>query len=78
VNGILCQVGSIGERWLAGLLFSVKFSDHVDQHLTPAMIDFPREPLSHTDIEFLRQSRLDFLPEIEHHNELFHTTWNRR
>lgn len=77
-KGILTSAGSMGERSLAGVLFPVKMAEHIREHLKLELIDWPPEPLSEENIAFLRNNRPGFLAEIEHHNEVFHTTWSRR
>jgi hypothetical protein len=77
-KGILCLVGTVAERSLAGMLVPMKLSPAADAHLTFEMIELPQTPLSEANIQFLRKNRPEFLPEIEQHNQLFHTTWTRR
>jgi hypothetical protein len=77
-KGILCMAGNMGERSLAGLLCPVKISPFIERHLIPPMIGLPSEPPTDADIQFLRENRPDFIPEIARHNELFHTSWDRR
>lgn len=77
-KGILRIAGHIGERSLAGMLFPVTLSEHIRDYLAPELIDMPRQPLSDKDIEFLRENRPEFLAEIDHHKDVFHTTWRRR
>lgn len=77
-KGVLVQVGQMGERSLAGMLFSVAKHDDVASHLTFSMLNLPDGEPSEEDIEFVRDNRPEYMPEIEHHIETFHTTWRTR
>lgn len=76
-NGILVQLDSLCEGSLAGLLAPVSIADGLPDPLVASHIDLPSEPVSEADRDFVLNNRPDFLPEIEHHNEIFHTSWRR-
>ncbi len=76
-NGILVQLDSLCEGSLAGLLAPVSIADGLSDLLVASHIDLPCEPVSDADRDYVLNNRPDFLPEIEHHNEIFHTSWRR-
>lgn len=76
-NGILVQLDSLCEGSLAGFLAPVAISNELPEPLVVAHIDLPREPVSEADRVYVLSNRPDFMPEIEHHNEIFHTSWRR-
>jgi len=75
-SGFLTIAGSLGERSLAGMLFPIMINPIVEDFITYEHIDLPTNPTD-ADIEWVKNNRPDFLYEIEHHNQLFHTHWNR-
>ena len=75
-NGFLILAGRMGERSLAGTLVPIMINPIVAECITYEHIDLPVKP-SDADIERVKNNRPDFLYEIEHHNQLFHTHWNR-
>ena len=77
-KGILGRVGQHGERSLAGVLWPVVIHEDAEQELTLDMIELPEPNPPADKIQWLRDNRPDFMPEIEHHNEVFHTSWTRR
>lgn len=74
---ILKQACRYGERSLAGMLFPVTLSKDVADLISDEMIAWPNDPESPEGREFLIENRPEFTPEIEHHDEVFHTSWNR-
>ncbi|MBE2282287.1 MAG: superinfection exclusion B family protein [Prosthecobacter sp.] len=77
-KGVLCRVGTMGERSLAGLLFPVQLTQEADALVTSSLIEMPDEPISDHELDFLRKNRPEFLAEIDHHNNIYHTSWERR
>jgi len=75
-NRFLILAGRMGERSLAGTLVPIRINPIVAECITYEHIDLPVNP-SDADIERVKNNRPDFLYEIEHHNQLFHTHWNR-
>ncbi|WP_157671915.1 superinfection exclusion B family protein [Desulfuromonas soudanensis] len=75
-KSFLLLAGSVGERSLAGMLIPIKINPLISEHITYQTIDLPAEP-TESDFDWLRDNRPEFLYEIEHHQQLFHTHWNR-
>jgi hypothetical protein len=71
-NGVLALVGKFGERSRAGQLFSVQLNAYVDTHLTADMIELPEGEPTEDQIRRLMESRPDFMPALEYHEDLFH------
>jgi len=70
-NGILQLVGTHGRMSLAGMLFNMKMSDLVREHLTYEIIELPKGQPTQEDIEFLRQNRPEFISSIEREDSIF-------
>jgi len=70
-SGILQLVGSHGRMSLAGMLFSMKISDFIREHLTYEIIELPEGQPTEKDIEFLRNNRPEFMSSIEREDSLF-------
>jgi hypothetical protein len=78
-KGIIVQIGELGERSLAGMLFSVALADDVRNALTLRMLGLPEGEPSAEDITFARENRPEFMAEIDDHIRVFHTTsWRVR
>jgi hypothetical protein len=76
-KGIIQQVGSLGESSLAGMLFSVTIYPPIKEFVTPEILDLPVHEPTEAEIERIKDSRPDFLFEIEEHKRVFHTSWRR-
>ena len=64
-SGILIIVGRHGRMSLAGMLMSMKISDHIDMLVTPELLDLPRNAPTQTEIDFIKSNRPSFMTSIE-------------
>lgn len=79
-KGLLKIVGNIAENSLAGMLIPMEINKEFKDLITSENIDLPiieNDRLTKEQEEFLINNRPDFLPEIEHHERLFHRGWWR-
>jgi len=79
-KGLLKIVGNIAENSLAGMLIPIEINKEFKELITSENIDLPiieNDRLTQEQEEFLINNRPDFLPEIEHHERLFHRGWWR-
>lgn len=80
-KGILCRVGTLLEKSVAGFLSPVQITENIRNLITFELIDIPvsfqGEP-NPIDIEIIQSSRPEFIQDIEEHNNTFHTSWMRR
>lgn len=79
-KGLLKIVGNIAENSLAGMLIPIEINKEFKDLITSENIDLPiieNDRLTKEQEEFLINNRPDFLPEIEHHERLFHRGWWR-
>jgi len=72
-KGFLQSVSSMREKSLAGILSSLIIVPEVKNQLTHQMLNLPEGDPSESDKEFLRKNRPDFMSEIDHHMDLFHS-----
>lgn len=68
--GILKLVGKQGRMSLAGMLFSIKISELVHSQLTNDLLEWPINEPSLEEIDFLRNSRPDFMKSIYREDNL--------
>ena len=65
-KGILQPIGDFGEKSLAGMLYSSKISENTKKHLnTETHIGIPHHKPSQSEIEFIKNSRPDFILKIK-------------
>ncbi|HRH92232.1 MAG TPA: superinfection exclusion B family protein [Agitococcus sp.] len=63
---------TMAEKSLAGVLASLSINPEIKDYITYSLIDLPKSPTSE-QIQWLKDNRPDFVAEIAHHNNLFHS-----
>lgn len=69
-SSILSMVGSHGRMSIAGMLFSMKISEHIRKHLTYELLDLPQSQPTPKEIEFLRNNRPEFMSSIQREDSI--------
>jgi hypothetical protein len=69
--GVLRLIGQHGRMSTSGMLFSMKISDFVREHLTYNLLDLPSGEPSRDEIEFLENNRPPFMKSILREESLF-------
>jgi hypothetical protein len=70
-KGIVYRAANTGRASLVGMLFPCTMREEVDKSLTPSMIDFPTDEPTQDEITFIRNTRPNFVNEVNRWENLF-------
>lgn len=71
-KGILFQVGRFGEQTLVGMLSSMKISEKAKKYIDiETHLELPNREPTHSEIDFINNSRPDFIIKIEREESRF-------
>ena len=68
----LILYSTMAEKSLAGVLASLSINPEIKDYITNDLLDLPKNPTSE-QIQWLKDNRPNFLAEIAHHNNIFHS-----
>lgn len=73
--GVLEIVGKYGRGMLSGVVWNIKKTDFIQEHLKDEILGIPKCKPTQDEIKFLMENRPSFVKNISKENSLFNINW---